>query len=106
MHIVCNCAFTPLQECASFGMIQGTCSVNKDQNNGDTKTVVLDCECRGALHILLSPAGLTAAFKATLEMTGEKVSCQLGAEREREEKVGAAERGREREEQGEKRGYK
>lgn len=38
------------------------------------------CQCMGGPCILLSPAGLTAAFKATLEMTGEQVSCQLGCQ--------------------------
>lgn len=46
-------------------MIGGACSVNKNWNNDDTKAVV--CQC-----ILLSPAGLSAASGATLEMTGEK----------------------------------
>lgn len=45
------------------------------------------------MHILLSPAGLTAAFKATLEMTGEKVLCQLGC-RERKRKGGGCGGGR------------
>ena len=56
------------------------------------------CQCMGVLHVVLffflSPAELTAAFKATWGKTGEKVPCQLG--RERGEKVGAA--GRERKE--------
>lgn len=61
-------------------MIGGACSVNKNWNNDNTKAVV--CQC-----ILLSPAGLSAASGATLEMTGgkKKVSCQLGC-REREKK--------------------
>lgn len=46
-------------------MIGGACSVNKNWNNDDTKAVV--CQC-----ILLSPAGLSAASGATLEMTGGK----------------------------------
>lgn len=63
------------------------------------------CQCRGALHIFLSPAGLTAAFKATLEMTGEKVPCQLGCW-ERKRKEGGCGGERKREGRGEKRGYK
>ena len=38
----------------------------------------------GASHILLSPAGLTAAFKATLEMTGGKSAAPIRVPRERE----------------------
>lgn len=60
------------------------------------------CRCRGARNILLSPAGLTAAFKVTLEMTGGKVPCQLEC-REGKRKGGGCSRERERKRA---RGYK
>lgn len=39
----------------SLGMIEGTCSVNKDQNNDDTKTVFWTLSVQGNLaHSLVS----------------------------------------------------
>lgn len=63
-------------------------------------------QCRGALHILLSPAVLTAAFKATLEMTGGESAVPIRVPREKEERRWVRQMEREREGQGEKRGYK
>lgn len=77
--------FKPL----SLGANEEAHSVNKDENNHWTALE------QGALHILLSPAELTVAFKETLEMTrgsAEPISVQMGAVeeerwKEKEEKV-------------------
>lgn len=83
-------------------MIEEACSVNKDWNNDDTKTVVWTLSVHGGPCILLSPAGLTAAFKAILEMTGEQVSCQLGCQVKKREGGGC---GGGREKEGKKWGW-